>query len=231
MIKLENISKTFYIKKKPFKILKKINLKVKKNEIFGLIGNTGCGKTTLLRIMSGFIQPDENNIIRKFDHLESSMIFQNFNLLNNLNVFENAALPLKLRNFSKKKIISRINYLLEYFKLKKFKKAYPNQISGGQKQKISIIRALSIYPKIIFCDEPTSSLDSYSSYEILKLIKEINNNFKTTIVLVSHDISIIKNLCHRVAILEKGEIIKEIILKNKFENLKFISYEQALNNF
>ncbi|WP_334347392.1 ATP-binding cassette domain-containing protein [Candidatus Phytoplasma prunorum] len=227
MIKLENISKTFYIKKKPFKILKKINLEVKKNEIFGLVGNTGCGKTTLLRIMSGFIQPDENNVIRKFDRLESSMVFQNFNLLNNLNVFENAALSLKLRNFSKQKIISKINNLLEYVKLKKLKNAYPNQISGGQKQKISIIRALSIQPKIIFCDEPTSNLDNYDSYEILKLIKEINNNFKTTMILVSHNISIIKNLCHRVAILEKGKIIKEINLKNKLKDLKFISYEKA----
>ncbi|CAP18344.1 ABC-type methionine transport system, ATPase component [Candidatus Phytoplasma mali] len=228
MIKLKNISKTFYIKKKPFKILKKINLEVEKNEIFGLVGNTGCGKTTLLRIMSGFIQPDENNIIRKFDRLESAMIFQNFNLLNNLNVFENAALPLKLRNFPKQKIVSRINDLLEYVKLTKLKNAYPNQISGGQKQKISIIRALAIHPKIIFCDEPTSSLDNYASYEILKLIKEINNNFKTTIILVSHNISVIKNLCHRVAILEKGKITKEINLRNKFKDLKFISYEKAL---
>ncbi|MDV3198396.1 MAG: ATP-binding cassette domain-containing protein [Vigna little leaf phytoplasma] len=211
MLKINRISKTFVIKKKTYRILEKIHLDINTGDIFGLIGKTGSGKTTLLRIMNGFLKADnEENIIRKFTRMESSMIFQHFNLLHNLNVFDNAALPLKLRKITNKDIDHKINNLLQMFGLLEIKNAYPKILSGGQKQRLAIVRSLSILPKIIFCDEPTSALDEETSQDILKIIKEINQRYKTTIVFVSHDMKIIRNLCNKIAILEKGLIIKQM---------------------
>ncbi|MDV3167088.1 MAG: ATP-binding cassette domain-containing protein [Vigna little leaf phytoplasma] len=211
MLKINGISKTFVIKKKTYRILEKIHLDINTGDIFGLIGKTGSGKTTLLRIMNGFLKADnEENIIRKFTRMESSMIFQHFNLLHNLNVFDNAALPLKLRKITNKDIDHKINNLLQMFGLLEIKNAYPKILSGGQKQRLAIVRSLSILPKIIFCDEPTSALDEETSQDILKIIKEINQRYKTTIVFVSHDMKIIQNLCNKIAILEKGLIIKQM---------------------
>ncbi|PQP79436.1 ABC transporter ATP-binding protein [Candidatus Phytoplasma phoenicium] len=226
MLKMNGISKTFLINKKPFKVLQKIYLEIKSGDIFGLLGSTGSGKTTLLRIMNGFIKSDnEQNITRGFTHIESAMIFQNFNLLHNLNVFENAALPLKLRKIPKKEINDKINHLLEIVGLLPFKNNYPKNLSGGQKQRVAIVRALSINPKIIFCDEPTSSLDYTTGFNILKIIKDIHHQFKTTIVLISHDIKVIKCLCNKVIILDKGFIVKNINLKTRI--IKPLTYEEA----
>lgn len=236
MIRLENVSKKFMINGKENIVIKDINLSIDKKEIFGLVGETGSGKSTILRLMNGFIEPDEGNIYlmgkkldRKTRHelvKDTSMIFQDFNLLSNLNVIDNVLLPTKLRRGNKKENINKAKELLSFVGLEDFYQSSIRTLSGGQKQRVAIARTLITNPKIIFCDEPTSALDDKMSYEILKLLKDINEKFDTTIVLVSHDISVIKALCNRVAILENGRVEDIVSLKTK--KLTPVSYKEAL---
>lgn len=236
MIRLENVSKKFMINGKENIVIKDINLSIDKKEIFGLVGETGSGKSTILRLMNGFIEPDEGNIYlmgkkldRKTRHelvKDTSMIFQDFNLLSNLNVIDNVLLPTKLRRGNKKENINKAKELLSFVGLEDFYQSSIRTLSGGQKQRVAIARTLITNPKIIFCDEPTSALDDKMSYEILKLLKDINEKFGTTIVLVSHDISVIKALCNRVAILENGRIVDIVSLTTK--EIKPVSYKEAL---
>lgn len=236
MIKLENVSKNFIINKKETKVIRDISLSVHKKEIFGLVGGTGSGKSTILRMMNGFIEPDDGSIYlmgKKLDRTtrhdlvqDTSMIFQGFNLLSNLNVLDNVLLPARLRKGNKNDNIERAKNLLNFVGLSKHKKSYIRTLSGGEKQRVAIARTLMTKPKLIFCDEPTSALDEKMSYEILKLLKDINEEFETTIVLVSHDISVIKALCSRVAILEEGRLAEEVSLKTR--KLSPVSYKEAL---
>jgi len=236
MIRLENVSKKFKINGRDDTVIKDINLSINKKEIFGLVGETGSGKSTILRLMNGFIEPDEGSIYlmgekldRKTRHQlvkETSMIFQGFNLLSNLNVIDNVLLPTKIRKGNKKENIDKAKELLSFVGLEDFHQSSIRTLSGGQKQRVAIARTLITNPKIIFCDEPTSALDDKMSYEILKLLKDINEKFGTTIVLVSHDISVIKALCNRVAILENGRIVDIVSLTTK--EIKPVSYKEAL---
>ncbi|NLK43122.1 MAG: ATP-binding cassette domain-containing protein [Tissierellia bacterium] len=236
MIRLENVSKKFEINGKENTVIKDINLSIYKREIFGLVGETGSGKSTILRLMNGFIKPDDGNIYlmgeklnRKTRHQlvkDTSMIFQGFNLLSNLNVIDNVLLPTKIRKGSKKENINRAKELLSFVGLEDFHQSTIRTLSGGQKQRVAIARTLITNPKIIFCDEPTSALDDKMSFEILRLLKDINEKFGTTIVIVSHDISVIKALCNRVAIIENGRIEDIISLKTK--EIKPVSYKEAL---
>lgn len=236
MIIFENVSKIFNINGKETTVIDDINLSINKKEVYGLVGETGSGKSTILRLMNGFIEPDGGNIYlmgkkldRKTKHelvKDTSMIFQGFNLLNNLNVLDNVLLPSKLRKGNKKDNIHKAKELLSFVGLSDFEQSYIRNLSGGEKQRVAIARTLMINPKVIFCDEPTSALDEKMSYEILKLLKEVNERFETTIVLVSHDISVIKALCNRVAIIEKGKVGEVISLKTK--ELTPVSYKEAL---
>lgn len=238
MIRLEGVSKSFLINGKEKGIINNIDLRIKESEIFGLVGETASGKSTILRLMNGFIEPDEGKIYLMGEELKksskfslvknTSMIFQSFNLLGNLNVLDNILLPTRLRKGDKRENTIKARELLSFVGLEEFEKAYIRNLSGGQKQRVAIARTLITEPKIIFCDEPTSALDDKMSYEILKLLKNINEKFGTTIVLVSHDISIIKALCSRVAIIEDGRILNTVRLETK--NLKPISYGEALLN-
>lgn len=236
MIRFENVSKNFEINGKEFKVINDINLSIHKKEIFGLVGETGSGKSTILRLMNGFIEPDSGEIYLMDKKLnkktrpelvkDTSMIFQGFNLLSNLNVIDNVLLPIKLRKENKEEYYKKAKELLNFVGLSSFEKASIRNLSGGQKQRVAIARTLITNPKLIFCDEPTSALDDKMSYEILKLLKEINEKFETTIVLVSHDISVIKALCNRVAIIEDGRISDVISLKSK--KITPVSYKEAL---
>jgi D-methionine transport system ATP-binding protein len=220
MIQINNISKIFFLQKQPLPVLKNISLEVLKGEIFGLVGASGSGKTTLLKIMNSFMLPDKNSnsfIKKSFNNLESAMIFQNFNLLSNLNVFENVALPLEIRIIPEEQIITKVHKMLDFVGLSKFATAYPKILSGGQKQRVAIARALVYEPKIIFCDEPTFALDEITSQGILKLLQTTNQKLKTTIVLVSHNVAVIKSLCHRLAILEQGKLAKIVTLNPSFK--------------
>lgn len=228
MLKIVNLYKSFSINKKTIPILTKINLDIAEGKIFGLVGETGSGKTTLLKIMNGLEQPDirkETKIIKKFDYQSSGIIWQNFNILSNLNVFDNIALPLKIRNYNPENIQHRVLEVINFVGLSDFIYSYPKQLSGGQKQRVSIARTLVYKPKIIFCDEPTSSLDEKIGKSILQLFHQINKITKTTIVIISHDSSVIKTLCHSVAILNKGEI-EEIIDLTPSCDFRSLSYQE-----
>ncbi|MDV3196048.1 MAG: ATP-binding cassette domain-containing protein [Candidatus Phytoplasma stylosanthis] len=228
MLKIVNLYKTFFFNKKPIPVLQKINLSVPQYKIFGLVGSTGSGKTTLLKIMNGLMKPDKNQetkIYKKFNISESGTIWQNFNLLSNLNVFDNIALPLKIRNLSKSQIKNKVLKILKFVELSQFMNIFPKQLSGGQKQRVAIARSLVYEPKIIFCDEPTSSLNESTGKKILKLFYEINKKFKTTIVIISHDSWVIKTLCDLVAILNKGKIEKVLHLQPSYD-FKFSSYQE-----
>jgi len=238
MIRFENITKKFLINGKESTVIKDISLSIYKREIYGLVGETGSGKSTILRLMNGFIEPDYGDIYlmgKKLDKTtkhslvkDTSMIFQGFNLLGNLNVIDNVLLPTKFRKGNKIDNIIKAKELLDFVGLSEFKQSYIRHLSGGQKQRVAIARTLMTNPKLILCDEPTSALDEKMSYEVLKLLKEINEEFATTIVLVSHNISVIKALCNRVAIIENGGIVDIVDLKTK--KLSPVSYKEALSN-
>lgn len=236
MIKFQNVTKKFLINGKESKVLNDINLSINKKEIYGLVGETGSGKSTILRLMNGFIEPDNGQIYlmgKKLDkttkHVlvqDTSMLFQGFNLLGNLSVLDNVLLPTKLRKRNKKESIERARELLNFVGISNFEQAYIKNLSGGQKQRVAIARTLMTNPKLVFCDEPTSALDEKMSYEVLKLLRQINEDFHTTIVLVSHDISVIKAICNRVAIIEDGRISDILSLNTK--RLQPVSYKEAL---
>lgn len=236
MIRLENVTKNFLINGVESKILNNISISINRKEIYGLVGETGSGKSTILRLMNGFIEPDSGEIFlmdKKLDKTtkhdlvkDTSMLFQNFNLLGNLDVINNVLLPTKLRKGNKKENIEKAKELLNYVGLSNFEQAYIKNLSGGQKQRVAIARTLMTNPRLIFCDEPTSALDDKMSYEVLKLLKDINEEFETTIILVSHNISVIKALCNRVAIIEDGKISEIVSLKTK--NIAPVSYKEAL---
>lgn len=238
MIRLEKVTKRYYINDRDINVINNIDMFIDEKEIFGIVGETGSGKSTILRLMNGFIAPDEGNIYlmgKKLDHKsrhilvkDTSMIFQGFNLLSNLNVLDNVLLPVKLRKGNRAESLKKARELLSFVGLSDFEKSYIKNLSGGGKQRVAIARTLMTNPKIIFCDEPTSALDEKMSYEILKLLKDINERFGTTIVMVSHDISVIKALCSRVAIIEKGQIADIIKLNTK--ELTPVSYKEALKN-
>ena len=236
MIRFKNVTKKFPINSKESTVINDISFSIYKREIYGLVGETGSGKSTILRLMNGFIEPDHGDIYLMGKRLDkttkhdlvkdTSMLFQGFNLLGNLNVIDNVLLPTKLRKGNKKKNIKRARELLYFVGLSDFEQSYTRNLSGGQKQRVAIARTLMTNPKLIFCDEPTSALDENMAYEVLKLLKDINREFETTIVLVSHDISVIKALCNRVSIIENGEISDTISLETK--KLEPVSYKEAL---
>ena len=236
MIKFQNVTKKFLINGQESKVINDINLSINKKEIYGLVGETGSGKSTILRLMNGFIEPDNGQIYlmgKKLDKTtkhnlvqDTSMLFQGFNLLGNLNVLDNVLLPTRLRKGNKKKSIERARELLNFVGISNFEQAYIKNLSGGQKQRVAIARTLMTNPKLVFCDEPTSALDEKMSYEVLKLLRQINEDFHTTIVLVSHDISVIKAICNRVAIIEDGRISDILSLNTK--RLQPVSYKEAL---
>lgn len=236
MIKFENVYKSYNHQNKDEVILENINLHIKEKEIFGLVGDTGSGKSTMLRIMNGYIEASSGSVFLFNERLtkknrsklvkQTSMIFQNFNLLSNLNVIDNVLLPNKIRKIDKDISYNKAIELLDFVGLKDYINAYPKTLSGGQKQRVAIARVLMSDPKVIFCDEPTSALDSNMSSEILMLLKSINEKYGTTIVIISHDISVIKAICDKAAILKDKNIVD--VVKVKKELIKNLSYSEAL---
>lgn len=235
MIRFEGVSKHFDINGKQTVVINDVSLSVREREIFGLVGETGSGKSTILRMMTGFIEPEAGVIHlmgRKLDRTsrhelvrETSMLFQSFNLLSNLNVIENVLLPTRWRGGSKADHLVQARELLSFVGLADYENAYIRTLSGGQKQRVAMARTLMTRPKLIFCDEPTSALDEKMTYEVLKLLKEINERFGTTIVLVSHDIAVIKAMCGRVAIIENGRISDILTLRP--HKIEPVSYQEA----
>ncbi|WP_162146932.1 ATP-binding cassette domain-containing protein [Acholeplasma granularum] len=219
MIELKNLSKHYKSKNNIVRALEDISLRIDQGEIFGIIGKSGVGKSTLLKILSLQILPDSGSYtlfgsnVTSLSHKslnelikETSYIYQNFSLLYNLNVLDNIALPLKLRGVSKDERKNKALKMLKYVGLESKANDYPITLSGGEAQRISIARALITNPKLLFLDEPTSALDEETAFEILTLIKKIHKEFKPTIILVSHQLNVIKYLCNRVLLIEDNKV-------------------------
>ncbi len=213
-----------------------LNLTINQSEIFGLIGQSGAGKSTVLRFINGLLQPDEGQVMvdgNRINQLSEAslrtvrkdiaMVFQQFNLLDNLTVEENILLPLKLHAFANPLTIDQV---LEAVGLSDKRHHYPSQLSGGQKQRVGIARALIINPKIILLDEPTSALDEMTAQEIVRILKEINQLYAITMVLVTHQLSIMKSICQRIGIMEKGRLIEIIENQPNNEVLPHSNYSQ-----
>jgi len=221
MIELKNINKIYITKSGAHHALKNINLHVAPGEIVGVIGKSGAGKSTLIRCVNLLERPTSgsvrvNNVelttlnpqqLRQARH-QIGMIFQHFNLLSTRTVFENVAFPLQLLKQPKNEIDQTVSLLLEKVGLSDRCDAYPSQLSGGQKQRVAIARALATKPQVLLCDEMTSALDSETTEDILKLIRGINQELGLSILCITHEMSVIKAITDRVAVIDYGEIVE-----------------------
>lgn len=231
IIRTEHVVKTFTVDKKAHSVLKDVNLSIEKGEIFGIIGYSGAGKSTLVRCFNGIEKPTEGSIFFEGQNIvglkpqelrairrKIGMIFQQFNLMPSRTVFGNIALPLKHSGLSKQQINKRITELLELVDLPDKRNAYPSQLSGGQKQRVAIARALVNHPKILLCDEATSALDPKTTKSILYLLKKLNKELGLTIVVITHEMSVVKEICQKVSVLDKGKIIEQGDVYSVFSN-------------
>lgn len=233
MIELYKINKLYESKKESFQALKNINLKIKDQEILGVVGYSGAGKSTLVRLINGLIKPSCGQIIIDGTSIHAlkqedlnrmrydiSMIFQHFNLVSNLNVYDNIKLALNIKKYPKEDIDHRIHEVLDLVGLVDKKHRYPKELSGGEKQRVGIARAISNRPKYLLCDEATSALDQKTAYDIVQLLKTIHKQTKITIVFISHQMEIVKDLCERVVVMDEGRIIEDQSTKNLFVSPK-----------
>lgn len=228
MINLVNVSKTFENK---VEAVRNVSLEIKDEKIYGIIGYSGAGKSTLIRLINLLEKPDQGEVIvdgidlcsLKENELRVSrknigMIFQRFNLFRSRTVFENISYPLENTKLSKDEIKMRVSELLELVGLSDKTHSYPSQLSGGQMQRVGIARALANNPKILLCDEATSALDPQTTQSILKLLKELNEKLKLTLVIITHQMSVIKDICDEVAIMDQGMIIEKGSVLDIFSN-------------
>lgn len=231
MIKLVNVEKTYYSKTGDIEALKKTNLSINAGEIFGIIGLSGAGKSTLVRCINMLEKPTGGQVFVDGEELTAmseaqlrktrqsiGMIFQHFNLLTSRTVYSNIAFPLEIQGLSKAEIDKRVRPLLELVQLEDRADYYPSQLSGGQKQRVGIARALASNPKVLLCDEATSALDPQTTKSILALLKDINEKMNLTIVLITHQMEVVKTICDRVAVIEDGVIIEEGSMIDVFTN-------------
>lgn len=215
MIEVKNITKNFG----KSEVLKDISLSIKEGDIYGIIGHSGAGKSTLLRCLNGLESYNSGSIkvmgkeIKELNKNEIrelrknlGMIFQSFNLLNRKNVYENIALPLEVWGFSKEKIDKKVSELLKLVSLENKANSKPSELSGGQKQRVAIARALALEPKILLCDEATSALDPKTTKDILSLLLKINKELGITIVIVTHQMEVVKEVCENITLLEDGVV-------------------------
>lgn len=222
MIEIIGLSKNFSVNKKKLDVLNNVNLKIEDGDIFGIIGFSGAGKSTLLRILAGIETSDSGKvIIDGLDILNLSqkaskefrknigVVFQSYALLNQKNIYENIAFPLRINKWSKEDIDKRVKELLKLVHLEDKIYSYPSKLSGGQKQRIAIARAIATKPKLLLLDELTSALDPLTTREILQLLKTINNEEKVTMLLITHEMNVIKKLTNKVALLHKGDILEQ----------------------
>ncbi|MBM7580917.1 methionine ABC transporter ATP-binding protein [Jeotgalibacillus terrae] len=221
MITISDVKKVFKTKTGSLTAVDKVNLKIKEGEIFGVIGYSGAGKSTLIRMLNGLEQPSEGKVdingklissikggdLRKARQ-KISMIFQHFNLLWSRTVSENISFPLEIAGVPKQERQKRVNELIELVGLEGRGDAYPAQLSGGQKQRVGIARALANDPEVLLCDEATSALDPQTTDSILELLVDINKRLGLTIVLITHEMHVIRKICHRVAVMEGGKVVE-----------------------
>jgi len=221
MIELYNIHVTFQEQKNKVHAVKNVSLHINRGEIFGIVGYSGAGKSTLVRVINLLQRPTTGDVIVGGQSLlklapkelrqtrkKIGMIFQHFNLLKSQTIFENVYYPLRKSDLSKEERYKKVMSLLELVGIANKKDAYPSQLSGGQKQRVAIARALANDPEVLLCDEATSALDPKTTRSILKLLKQVNEQLNLTIVIITHEMEVIKEVCQRVAVMEKGEVIE-----------------------
>lgn len=259
MITLKDVSKTYETKDGTVHALQDVSLTINQGDIFGIIGMSGAGKSTLVRCLNFLERPTSGTVEIEGRNLASlmerelreerrkiGMIFQHFNLLMQKNVIDNICFPLRIAGVSKADARKRAAELLEVVGLGDKAKAYPIQLSGGQKQRVAIARALASNPKILLCDEATSALDPQTTQSILELLKEINHKYGITIVMITHEMAVVREICNRVGIIgqgrlvETGEVIdvfshpqskeaRELVLKNTSESSGLVVELQTKN--
>ena len=229
MIELRHLSKVYTAGSNRVEAIKDINLKIEDGDIFGIIGLSGAGKSTLIRCINFLEQPTEGQVIFNGVDLASiskkellktrqsmSMIFQSFNLLSQRTALDNICYPLEISGISRKEAREKAKELLKVVGLEDKAKAYPVQLSGGQKQRVAIARALATNPTVLLCDEATSALDPNTTASILNLLKEINRNLGVTIVVITHEMKVIEQICNKVAVIDHSRIVEEGPVKEVF---------------
>ena len=222
IIDLKNITKTFVQDGKTFNAVENASVSIEKGDIFGIIGFSGAGKSTLVRAINLLGRPTSGSVtVKGKDFLTLSqkelreerkkigMIFQHFNLMKSRNVFDNVAFPLKRSGLTKKQIAEKVHSLLKLVEIDEKAENFPSQLSGGQKQRVAIARALANEPDILLCDEATSALDPTTTKSILKLLKKLKDQLGLTIVIITHQMEVIKEICDKVAVMEKGRIVEQ----------------------
>ncbi|RKQ35479.1 methionine ABC transporter ATP-binding protein [Oceanobacillus halophilus] len=222
MISIKGLRKVFTSENKELTAVDDLTLDIKEGEIFGVIGYSGAGKSTFIRLLNRLEEPSSGNVVidkqeitaLKANELRTArqdigMIFQHFNLLWSRTVEDNIAFPLEIAGVPKAERVNRVQELIRLVGLSGREKAYPSQLSGGQKQRVGIARALANNPKVLLCDEATSALDPETTNAILDLLVDINQNLGLTIILITHEMHVIRKICHRVAVMEQGKIVEQ----------------------
>lgn len=230
---LKNIDVTFKNKAQTVNAVKNVSLEVEQGDIYGIIGYSGAGKSTLVRVINLLQRPTNGTVIVENQELTKlkpqelrqvrkkiGMIFQHFNLMKSRTVAGNIAYPLLATGLSKAEINAKVTHLLELVDLSEYRDAYPSQLSGGQKQRVAIARALANDPQVLISDEATSALDPKTTKSILELLKKVNEQLKITIVLITHEMQVVKEICHNVAVMEQGQIIERGPVREVFINPK-----------
>lgn len=241
MIELRNVNKTYLINKHKIEALKNINLTVKRGEIVGVLGKSGAGKSTLLRCVNLLERPTSGQVFVNQIELTAlpiaelraqrhkiGIIFQHFNLLASRTAFDNIALPLEILHVPKREIEKKVTALLKLVDLADKRDYLPSQLSGGQKQRVAIARALAAEPHVLLSDEATSALDTESTQSILKLLKKINEEFGLSILLITHELEVVKQICHRVGVIHRGELIEQDTAINVLANPKHVVTQQLV---
>ncbi|ATP41586.1 methionine ABC transporter ATP-binding protein [Solibacillus sp. R5-41] len=231
MIDLQNISKVYKTKNGELTAVNQVNLSIKQGEIFGIIGYSGAGKSTMIRLLNGLEKPTVGSVVVNGNDISKasgkklrdarqkiSMIFQHFNLLWSRTVEDNIAFPLEIAGVPKEDRAKRVEELIELVGLAGRGKAYPSQLSGGQKQRVGIARALANNPEVLLCDEATSALDPETTDSILELLLGINKKIGLTIVLITHEMHVIRKICDRVAVMEAGKVVEQGEVLQVFQN-------------
>lgn len=231
MIELIDVSKTFELDNKEVLAVQDVNLTIEKGEIFGVIGYSGAGKSTLVRCINMLERPTKGQVVidgtdltqlkekeLRLQRQNIGMIFQQFNLLASRTAYQNVEFPLLNRGYAKEEIKQKVESLLDLVGISEKANAYPSELSGGQKQRVAIARALATDPEILLCDEATSALDPQTTKSILKLLKEVNRKLGITIVIITHEMSVIKEICNRVAVMEDGRVVELNDVVSVFSN-------------
>lgn len=233
MIELKNVTKIFQQKDREVTALAGVSLRVERGKIFGVIGQSGAGKSTLIRCVNLLEKPTSGEVIidgkslttlpdreLAMERRQIGMIFQHFNLLSSRTVFENVAFALELDRKPKHEIRERVTELLRLVGLEDKSGDYPASLSGGQKQRVAIARTLASNPKVLLCDEATSALDPGTTASILKLLKDINRRMHITILLITHEMNVVKSICHEVAVISQGKLIEKGAVNTVFSSPK-----------